>query len=83
MLLFLSLVLSKVVESTVHDIVVWVGDTLIECGKFNFSGKKELFIADNGVEVVLVDVMESSVECSKKSSVSGAWEKRSVTQLER
>ncbi|MDR2203000.1 MAG: hypothetical protein LBE76_01585 [Nitrososphaerota archaeon] len=56
---------------------------MIKCAKFTLPGKKELLTADNGIEVVLVDVTESPVERPKKSSATGTREKRNATQLER
>jgi hypothetical protein len=55
-----------VAESTAHDIVVWVEDTLIKCGKFKLPGRKAL-LEDKSLEVVLLDVMESPVERPKKN----------------
>ena len=45
----------EVGEATVHDVLVWVEDTLVKCGKFSLPGKKAL-LEDNEIEVVLVDV---------------------------
>ena len=55
-----------VAESTAHDIVVWVEDVLIKCGKFKLPGKKAL-LDDRSLEIVLLDVMESPVERPKKN----------------
>jgi len=55
-----------VAESTAHDIVVWVEDTLVKCGKFKLPGRKAL-LEDKSLEVVLLDVMESPVERPKKN----------------
>ena len=55
-----------VAESTAHDIVVWVEDTLVKSGKFRLPGKKAL-LEDRSLEVVLLDVMESPVERPKKN----------------
>jgi len=55
-----------VAESTAHDIVVWVEDILVKCGKFKLPGKKAL-LEDKSLEVVLLDVMESPVERPKKN----------------
>ena len=56
----------SVAESTAHDIVVWVEDTLVKCGKIKLPGKKAL-LEDRSLEVVLLDVMESPVERPKKN----------------
>ena len=68
-----------VAESTAHDIVVWVEDTLIKCGKFTLPGKKALLM-DDEIEIVLVDVTESPIERPKKNKKNGTLEKRKSTQ---
>jgi len=55
-----------VAESTAHDIVVWVEDVLIKCGKFALLGRKSL-LDYRSLEVVLLDVMESAIERPKKN----------------
>ena len=55
-----------VAESTAHDITVWVEDALIKCGKFNLPGKKAL-IEDNALQIVLLDVMENTIERPQKN----------------
>jgi hypothetical protein len=55
-----------VAESTAHDIVVWVENVLIKCGKFNLPGKKAL-LDDKNLKIVLLDVMESPIERPKKT----------------
>jgi hypothetical protein len=62
-------------KSVVHDIIVWVEDTLINSGKFKLPGKKALF-EDNEIEIVLVDVTESPIERPKKNSGNGIRVKR-------
>jgi len=57
-------------KSVVHDIIVWVEDTLINSGKFKLPGKKVL-CEDNDIEIVLVDVTESPIERPKKNSGNG------------
>ena len=57
----------EVGEATVHDTIVWVESTLVKSGKFNLPGKKVL-LEDNEIEVVVVDVTESPVERSKKTT---------------
>ena len=64
-----------VAESTAHDIVVWVEDTLIKCGKLALPGKKALLM-DEGIEIVLVDVTESPIERPKKNKKYGTLAKR-------
>jgi len=66
----------EVGEATVHDVIVWVEDTLVKSGKFSLPGKKAL-LEDAEIEVVLVDVTESPIERPKKNSASGTQGKRS------
>lgn len=67
----------EVGEATVHDTIVWVENTLVKSSKFNLPGKKAL-CEDNDIEIVLVDVTESSIERPKKNSVNGIQEKRNT-----
>jgi len=69
----------EVGEATVHDVIVWVENTLIKSGKFSLPGKKAL-LEDTEIEIVLVDVTESPIERPKKNSVSGTQGKRNDTQ---
>jgi hypothetical protein len=57
-----------VAKSSVRDIDVWVEEVLICSGKFPFPDKKSLISADTEIEVILVDVIERSIERPKKSS---------------
>ena len=68
-----------VAESTAHDITVWVENTLIKCGRFKLPGKKAL-LEDSGLQVVLLDVMESPVERPKKNKKPTIPERRKNTQ---
>jgi len=65
-------------KSVVHDIIVWVEDTLINSGKFKLPGKKAL-CEDNDIEIVLVDVTESPIERPKKNNGNGIQAKRNDT----
>ena len=69
----------EVGETTAHDVIVWVEDTLVNSGKFSLPGKKAL-LEDDEIEIILVDVTESPVERPKKNSVSGTPGKRNGTQ---
>ena len=69
-------------EATVHDIIVWVENTLVKSGKFKLPGKKVL-LEDNNIEIVLVDVMESPIERPKKNSADGIQGKRNGTPSKR
>ena len=68
----------EVGEATVHDVIVWVENTLVKSGRFSLPGKKAL-LEDNEIEIVLVDVTESPIERPKKNSRSGTQARRNVT----
>lgn len=68
----------EVGEATVHDIIVWVEDTLIKDEKFKLPGKKAL-LEDDGIEVILVDVTECPIERPKKNSGNITPAKRKST----
>jgi hypothetical protein len=69
----------EVGEATVHDVIVWVEDTLVKSGRFNLPGKKAL-LEDNEIEITLVDVTESPIERPKKNNANGTRGKRSGIQ---
>jgi len=60
----------EVGEATVHDVIVWVEDTLVKDGKFKLPGKKAL-LEDKEIEIALVDVSESPIERPKKNKANG------------
>jgi len=68
-----------VAQSTAHDVVEWVENTLIKCGKFSLPGKKAL-LEDRTLELVLLDVMESAIERPKKNRKNTIRGKRENTQ---
>jgi len=72
----------EVGEATVHDVIDWVENTLVKSGKFSLPGKKALY-EDAEIEIVLVDVTETSIERPKKNSEDGTRAKRSGTQSKR
>jgi len=66
-------------KSTVHDIIVWVEDTLIKSGLFSIPGKKALLNNDT-IKIVLVDVTESPIERPQKNKSNTTQGKRKSTQ---
>lgn len=56
----------EVGEATVCDTIKWVENTLVKDGTFSLPGKKAL-LEDDGIEVVLIDVTECTVERPKKT----------------
>jgi len=69
-----------VAESTAHDIVVWIEDTLIKSKKFALPGKKRLLEDSDDIEIVLVDVTESPIQRPKKNKSNGTQGRRKSTQ---
>jgi len=69
----------EVGEATVHDVIVWVENTLINSGKFGLPGKKALLVGAE-IEIILVDVTESPIERPQKNSESGTPVKRNGIQ---
>lgn len=69
----------EIAKSTVHDIIVWVEETLIKSGKFSLPSKKVL-LEDNDISIVLVDVTESEIERPKKNKNNGIRGKRKNIQ---
>jgi len=67
-----------VAKSTIHSIIMWVENTLINCGEFTLPSRRVLK-EDASIEIVLVDVTEQQVERPKKSSANGTWVKRKST----
>jgi hypothetical protein len=68
----------EIAESTVHDTIVWVENTLVKDDHFKLPGKKAL-LEDDSIEIILVDVTECPIERPKKNSDSGTLEKRKDT----
>ena len=64
-------------EATTHDVIVWVEHMLIKSGMFSLPGKKAR-LADNDIEVVIVDVTESPIKRPKKNSARGTRAKRNI-----
>jgi hypothetical protein len=40
---------------------------LIRDGSFSLPGRKELLKSDNPIEMILIDALESPIECPKKT----------------
>lgn len=57
----------EVGEATVHDVIVWVEDTLVKCGEFSLPGKKVLLDENSDIEIAIVDVTESPIERPEKN----------------
>ena len=72
----------QVGEATTHDVVVWVENSLAKSKKFSLLGRGAL-LEHPEMEIVLVVVAESPIECPKKTSVDGIAVKRNTTPLKR
>jgi hypothetical protein len=72
----------EVSETTTRDMIVWVEDTLVKCGKFSLPGKKAL-VEENEIEVILVDVTESPIERPKKNKKTITPANKNATQSKR
>ena len=66
-------------KSSVHGIIVWVEDVLINSGLFKLPGKKAL-LSNDDIEIVLVDVTESPIERPQKNKNNTTPAKRRSTQ---
>ncbi|MCL1987498.1 MAG: transposase family protein [Firmicutes bacterium] len=56
----------EVGESTAHDVITWVENTLVKCKKFRLPDKKALISDDIEIEVILIDATASPIERPKK-----------------
>jgi hypothetical protein len=68
----------QVGEATTHDVIVWVENSLAKSKKFSLLGRGAL-LEHPEIEIALVDVTKSPVECPKKTNVPIARVKRNVT----
>ena len=66
-------------KSSVHDIIVWAEDILINSGLFKLPGKKAL-LSNDDIEIVLVDVTERPIERPQKNKNNTTPAKRRSTQ---
>lgn len=70
-------------KSVIGKQIVWVEDTLIECGLFALPSKRELLCYHRGREVVVVDVTEQQMERPKRGRKNGIPERKSATRSKR
>ena len=59
-------------ETSVLRIVRKVENILIKSGLFNLGGKKQLYLQDSELEILVVDVAEHEIERPKKSGCNRA-----------
>jgi hypothetical protein len=59
-------------ETSVLRIVRKVENILIKSGLFNLGGKKQLYVQDSELEILVVDVAEHEIERPKKSGCNRA-----------
>ena len=72
----------QVGEANTHDVIVWVENSLAKSKKFSLLGRGALLEYPE-IEIVLVDVTESPIECPKKTNVDGMVVRRNVIPLKR
>jgi len=68
-------------ESTAYRIIRRIEDTLLASRAFTLPGKKQLQKVDTKLEVVVVDVTETSIERPKKNKSDSSVGKRKITHL--
>ena len=67
-------------ESSAHDTIKWVENTLIKDRTFSLPGKKALLESDTQIQVVLIDATETPVQRPKKNSADITPERRNGTR---
>jgi len=70
-------------ETSVLRIVRKVENILIKSGLFNVAGKKQLYLQDSELEILVVDVAEHEIERPKKSKKDTIVANRSAIQSNR
>jgi len=66
-------------KSVIGKQIIWVEDTLIECGLFALPSKRELKRNTRNCVVTAVDVTEQQIERPQKNSENGTPERKSAT----
>lgn len=67
-------------KSVIGKQIIWVEDTLAECGLFALPSKRELLRKQNGRIVVAVDVTEQQIERPKRGGKNGIPGRKSIIQ---
>ena len=67
-------------KSVIGKQIIWVEDTLVECGLFGLPSKRELLRKQNGRSVVAVDVTEQQIERPKRGRKNGIPGRKSIIQ---
>ena len=67
-------------KSAIGNAVIWVEDVLVKSGRFTLPSKRAMQKADAGIEVVMLDVTEQSIERPKKGRRNGIPARKSATQ---
>jgi hypothetical protein len=70
-------------ETSVLRIVKKVENILIKSGLFNLGGKKQLYLPDSELEILVVDVAEHEIERPKKSRKDTTVANRNAIQSNR
>ena len=69
-------------KTAIGDAVIWVEDTLIKSGLFTLPSRRSM-LEPSGIELVLIDVTEQSIERPKRGRKNGIPARKSVTQSKR
>jgi hypothetical protein len=67
-------------KSVIGKQIIWVEDTLLECGLFCLPSKRELLRNQGDRNVVVIDVTEQQIERPKRGRKNGIQERKSATQ---
>jgi hypothetical protein len=67
-------------KSVIGKQIIWVEDTLIECGLFKLPSKRELERNRRGRKVVAADVTEQQIERPKRGRKNGTQGRKNATQ---
>ena len=67
-------------KSVIGKHIIWVEDTLIECGLFALPSKRELLKNHGKRKVIVIDVTEQEIERPKRGRKNGTPGRKSATQ---
>ena len=67
-------------KSVIGKHIIWVEDTLVECGLFGLPSKRELLRNQGVRNVVVVDVTEQQIERPKRGRKDGIQVRKNATQ---
>ena len=65
-----------IAESNMYWNIKWIEEILIKDGTFSLPGKKELLKSDAEYEIILIDAIETPMECPKKNKENTTQERK-------